>query len=371
MTVGFGGKTALWGALLLTALLGSCDQEAEPGPHPPRCEPAAELQVERGLKRGYRALASDDVAAAKKAFEGVLSLDEEHPQAREGLRLLRTRTVTRDKAKAAPAGKGKGNKGHVLIGGKLHPVPLTVNTQRMRFEEERERRLVRKRMGQKVPVISRWFEQRTLTPGGQKTLSPTDVKGLKGMVDLVVLHDSHSIDSRSGFLTLVKAGSSTHFAIDYDGTVYQTLDLIHAADHTHEIELDRRSISIDLANPVEPDSAPLPEGISDPKRPLGKAMRIQGTEVMHWGYTPAQMSSLVRLCKALVQMFPKLSPDVPKVGEATPRGRLQPSAVAALRGIAGHLHIFGRAFDPGSGFDWEGFARRLARPLSGLPSASP
>ena len=67
--------------------LASCSSEPT-SLGPPMCEPPEELVIERTLKQGYKALSQADLATSEQAFEEVLALAPEHPQAKAGLYAL-------------------------------------------------------------------------------------------------------------------------------------------------------------------------------------------------------------------------------------------------------------------------------------------
>ncbi len=92
------GKLAVVVSLTLSLGLSACEGggwlsrlglgEAAGPAGPPRCEPDAELALERSLKAGWRALAERDRAAAQAAFAEVISREPNHPEALRGLALL-------------------------------------------------------------------------------------------------------------------------------------------------------------------------------------------------------------------------------------------------------------------------------------------
>lgn len=166
--------------------------------------------------------------------------------------------------------------------------------------------------------------------------------------------------AREAFLNLAHTGGSTHFLVDFDGTVYQTLDLALEANHSGVDEIDARSVAVDVVNPVELDRPRYaPEVGPDPfDRPLSEFETVQGKEMQRWGYTPAQMDSLGHLARELERLLPSLPPELPGRGNV-PRHVL-PDRGKSFRGFLGHLHVSERAEDPGPGFDWS----RLGTALS-------
>ena len=86
--------------------------------------------------------------------------------------------------------------------------------------------------------LSGHFEQR---PGG-----PQDRDALRPIVTQVILHYDVAGTSKRCFEVLEKRRLSSHFLLDLDGTVYQTLDLKERAWHAGKA--NNRSIGIEIAN---------------------------------------------------------------------------------------------------------------------------
>lgn len=323
---------------------------------PPRCEPPEEVILERSLKRGFRALAEGHADKARAAFDEVLALEPNHPEAHAGLRALRVGRPLRPEAEAGS--QPHRSTGEVFLAGVAVPVNVAVNTERYRVEELRLQKQLAKEEGlpgADKPVPSYYRERRSQT---DLPLDPTDMEAMRVRIDLLVLHSSHTQTARHSFLQLGATGGSTHFTIDYEGTVYQNLDLAWEASHSGDAVADARSVAIDMVNPVTLHERPLPEGVDYEVygRPLSNFVRIHGEEIQEWGYTHAQLSSLYRLSRALIKMLPQLHGRLP--GGAEVPQHVLPGR-DGFKGVLGHLHLHPRATDPGPGFDWEALAAEL------------
>lgn len=338
------------------AMVMACDDE-EVALGPPRCEPQEELELERFLKEGYRALVEGRIEEAKIRFNAVLVEQPTHPEAQLGMRLAKG---GKGIAPSQRTDAGKEAQGSVLVAGELVGIGLPIERVRYRFEDVSARRKYAFAQGideRRLPLED-WYSARIGRDG--KPVDGTSRGEIEKAVDLIVLHDTRTLDAREAMAQMEATGASTHFLVDWNGTVYQTLDLAFEANHAHQDAIDHRSVAIDIVNPVALESGPLPEsakaGIGE--RPLSEFVEVQGQETQAWGYTSAQWKSLVALVRALGEVLPAVAMQVPKgAGGKTPR-----AFTPGLRdfvGVLGHLHLSPKAVDPGPGFDWEALGRGL------------
>jgi N-acetylmuramoyl-L-alanine amidase len=204
-----------------------------------------------------------------------------------------------------------------------------------------------------------------------------DMETLQKVVHQVVLHTDMTSDSRGCFNVLVARGLSTHFMIDWDGTIFQGLDLM--AEAYHAGEANAGSIGIDMNNLLrnlvrEPSSPPHPPAHArfadmskrEYRRPPSRRMRINGGDVRNYGYTDAQYQSLIALMKVLVKVFDRLQP-FPPLNE---RGEIVENMLedwAGFDGFLGHWHVTPDRWDPGPGFDWHRVYHGLAREHNAFP----
>lgn len=88
------------------------------------------------------------------------------------------------------------------------------------------------------------FGDRNLKPG-EKVEGPALLEH-RDLIHQLVLHSDVAADSKSAFREALERELSDHFLIDFDGTLYQTLDV--AANAYHSGEVNDRSISVTLNN---------------------------------------------------------------------------------------------------------------------------
>lgn len=103
------------------------------------------------------------------------------------------------------------------------------------------------------------YGARYLGPG--KPIEGLSLFDHREIVHQIILHADLTMDSPSAFRALTWRGLSDHFLIDFDGTLYQPLDVVHSAYHAGDA--NNRSVAITLNNLLvnlvrEPDASPYP-----------------------------------------------------------------------------------------------------------------
>lgn len=158
---------------------------------------------------------------------------------------------------------------------------------------------------------------------------------LRRIVDQIVIHYDAVGSSARCYEVLQKRGLSTHFMIDADGAIYQTLDLRERAWHAGPA--NSRSVGIEIAH----------EGATELPTPGGIRGVIQGKRLYQQPFTDAQYAALIDLIAALRRVFPQIAPDYPRANHL-----LSPARFAEHHGLIGHYHVSRQKYDPGPAFDW-------------------
>jgi len=205
----------------------------------------------------------------------------------------------------------------------------------------------------------------------------TELTRLKDAVQRIVLHTDVARTAADCFRFLVEQGFSTHFIVDWDGTIYQCADPQDTAIHAGPA--NKTSIGIDLNN-VLPNLAQrgyssvtyptdIDPGIQDPTspyyRPLYKPMIINGIKTRSYGYCDKQYEGLLALLKALLKVLPSI-PPYPPVDES---GQVVPRVLddfMGFSGIMGHWHISTTRWDPGP-LDWDRVVAGLSEEHNSFP----
>lgn len=195
------------------------------------------------------------------------------------------------------------------------------------------------------------------------------------VIKQVVIHTDLTTDARGCFNALNGRGLSTHFMIDWDGTIYQGLDVAYEAYHAAGV--NAASIGVDMNNPMknlerEPKAEPFGArhewGDKNPKdfvRGAPERKRINGFWTKAYGYTDPQYQALLELLKVLTHEL-----DIKPFAPLDETGEVVPTVLedfAGFEGILAHWHISTSRWDPGPGFDWQRVYHGLAREHNAFP----
>ncbi len=224
-----------------------------------------------------------------------------------------------------------------------------------------------------------------------------DLALLRRQVDQLVLHYDAVGTSRGCFKVLQdERGLSTHFLLDLDGTIYQTLDVKERAYHA--TTSNDRAVGVEIANLgafAENQTNPfarwyqtngsgrtiitIPGGAQVERTPNfeGRPVRrgvvtgeVQGQELRQYDFTAEQYRALARLTAALCTVLPKIRCDYPRdAAGKLADAKLPDAQLKDYEGVLGHWHIQTDKVDPGPALQWDyviGEARRLMK-LPTLP----
>jgi N-acetyl-anhydromuramyl-L-alanine amidase AmpD len=220
-----------------------------------------------------------------------------------------------------------------------------------------------------------------------------DLASLRKKVDLFVIHFDAAGTSRGCFKALQdERDLSTHFLLDLDGTIYQTLDVKERARHTKTV--NDRSVGVELANVgaytvteknpfgrwyrtnsagetvitipgnwAGAERTPNFEG--RPARRQAVTGEVQGEEMRQYDFTPEQYRALARLTAALCTVLPGIRCEYPRDESGKLADRtLRDAQLKEYHGVLGHYQCQADKRDPGPALQWDyviGEARRLMR----------
>ncbi len=193
----------------------------------------------------------------------------------------------------------------------------------------------------------------------------------------IVFHIDGCVDANMCFNVLRSRNLSTHFIIDWDGTIYQVLDVRDCGYHAGEA--NGKSVGIDLNNIMknlmkEPDGEMYRAGHAryeemmkpEFKRPKSDVKELAYVKVQAYGYTEPQYAAIIELLRVLMIQLPEIKNAYPigLDGEVINTPLEDPASHA---GFMAHWHWESQRWDPGPGFDWQ----RVYHALAGGKNAFP
>ena len=115
-----------------------------------------------------------------------------------------------------------------------------------------------------------------------------------------VNHWDVCLSSKSCHDVLEKRGISVHFLIDNDGTIYQTMDMQHAAWHAGTERTNRASVGVEITNAYYPKYQGWYEKNGLGKRPIFSGGKCHGKSMEDFmDFYPVQVEALKALWKAV------------------------------------------------------------------------
>jgi len=161
-----------------------------------------------------------------------------------------------------------------------------------------------------------------------------------------VNHWDVCLSSHSCQNILDKRGISVHFLIDNDGTIYQTLDVQHAAWHAGSARTNRPSIGVEISNAYYPKYQDWYVKNGFGPRPIIEDAWVHGTKLSEFtGFYPEQIEALKSLWKAI-----KNATDIPYETPTNQFGKTstkyeQDVAYGNFSGFVSHYHVSKRKID--------------------------
>ena len=161
---------------------------------------------------------------------------------------------------------------------------------------------------------------------------PRDIK-------FFVNHWDVCITSKTCHKVLTKRGISVHFMIDWDGTIYQSLDMQHIGWHAGGRNWNNWSVGVEICNPYYTKYQNWYEkrGVT---RPVITDAEVHGTTLEpHLGFFPMQLEALRELSLAVHHAtgIPLQTPDSKTVYDPVVNGE--------YRGFISHFHLTRRKID--------------------------
>lgn len=173
------------------------------------------------------------------------------------------------------------------------------------------------------------------------------------IVDAFILHWDVCSSSQSCFQSLIGRGLSVHLMLDWDGMIYQALDLMDVAYHA--APNNNHSIGVEINNPYY-------LGKNNRGRPIAEMQLKPNSKAYHRhvDFTDMQKKRVVQLCDAVCGAM-NIRKELPRIGRKSkkaedvltsvwhnsPGDSRRISAWLSGGGVFGHYHLNERKIDPG------------------------
>jgi len=162
----------------------------------------------------------------------------------------------------------------------------------------------------------------------------------KRKIRFFVNHWDVCLSSTSCQKVLDKRGVSVHFLIDNDGTIYQTLDMQHAAWHAGSSRSNRPSVGVEITNAYYTKYQDWYEKNGFGVRPVIDDAWVHNVKLDPFlGFYPAQIEALKALWKAIngATEIPYETP-VSQFGKTSTK-YVQDVAYGSFSGFVSHYHV--------------------------------
>ena len=181
-------------------------------------------------------------------------------------------------------------------------------------------------------AVKKWQKARHITADG--------LCGPMRKIRYFVNHWDVCLSSNSCQNVLDKRGISVHFLIDNDGTIYQTLDLQHAAWHAGSSRTNRPSVGVEITNAyyTKYQDWYIKNGFGP--RPVIKDAWVHASKLEPFlGFYPVQIEALKALWKSIHE-----SVEIPYDTPANQFGKTstkyeQKVAYGKFSGFVSHYHV--------------------------------
>jgi len=162
----------------------------------------------------------------------------------------------------------------------------------------------------------------------------------KRKIRYFVNHWDVCLSSKSCQNVLDRRGISVHFLIDNDGTIYQTLDMQHAAWHAGSSRTNRPSVGVEITNAYYPKYQDWYREHGFGERPVIEGAWVHGNRLDPFlGFYPKQIEAVKALWKAIhaATGIPYETPEG-QFGKTSTKYE-QDVAYGNFTGFVSHYHI--------------------------------
>jgi len=191
------------------------------------------------------------------------------------------------------------------------------------------------------PKVVLWSEE-----GGYKSSGGYTPYFEKRDIKMFVNHWDVCLSSESCAKVLNKRGISVHFCIDNDGTIYQMVDMNHAAWHAGSRKGNLASVGVEISNAYYPKYQDWYKRNGFGERPLVEGASVHGRSMDPFlDFYPVQIEALKALWEACHNAL-EIPYKCPLDKEGNTLMKVSTSAAAArFKGFVSHYHLTGRKID--------------------------
>jgi len=191
------------------------------------------------------------------------------------------------------------------------------------------------------PKVVLWSEEKgyKARKGFTSYFEPRDIK-------MFVNHWDVCLNSKTCYKVLAKRGLAVHFLIDNDGTIYQLLDMNHAAYHAGSKKHNHSSIGVEISNAYDPKYQDWYKKNGFGERPILSEETVHGKNLGEFtGFYDVQLDALKALWKA-VHKATGIPLKCPTDKEGNTLKKVSTSAAANnFKGFVSHYHLTNRKID--------------------------
>ena len=165
-------------------------------------------------------------------------------------------------------------------------------------------------------------------------------------INMFVNHWDVCLSSKSCARVLKQRGISVHFCIDNDGTIYQLLDMNHAAWHAGSKKLNHCSIGVEISNAYYPKYQAWYEKHGFGTRPIIKNETVHGKPMKPFtGFYEVQIEALKALWSTVHKEL-DIPYKCPLDKEGNTLKKVSTSAASGrFKGFVSHYHLTSRKID--------------------------
>tara|TARA_Y100000287_G_C14233495_1_gene363330 strand:- start:1928 stop:2821 length:894 start_codon:yes stop_codon:yes gene_type:complete len=204
------------------------------------------------------------------------------------------------------------------------------------------------------PKVVLWSEEKgyKARKGYTSYFEPRDIK-------MFVNHWDVCLNSRSCYKVLDKRGLAVHFLIDNDGTIFQLLDMNHAAYHAGSKKHNHSTVGVEISNAYDPKYQSWYEKNGFGSRPIMEGQEVHGKALGDFtGFYDIQLQALKALWKA-VHEATGIPMKCPLDKNGNTLKKVSTSAAAnSYKGFVSHYHLTSRKIDC-AGLDISGLLKEI------------